>query len=269
MLIAQISDLHIAPPGEKTLGHVPMDENLRAVVAHINALDKRPDVVVVSGDITDMGDLASARYAREMLDAFAMPYYVVPGNHDSRAAILDAFGPAHCPSGLPGFACYTVDDFAIRLIALDSIIPGAPGGELCPARLNWLAQKLNEAPDLPSFIFLHHPPMHCGVLESDADGFIGASAFAALLNQHNNILRLTCGHIHLLATSGWSGTTVSTAPSIGMRLRLDLTKSRASAFYTTPPAYQLHLLTSEGNLVTHNVFMDQPGGPYAFEPINF
>ena len=268
MLIAQISDLHIAPPGEKTLGHVAMDKNLRAVVAHINALEMRPDVVVISGDITDLGDLESARYAREMLEALAMPYYVVPGNHDSRATLLEAFAPAHCPTDLPGFICYTVDDFAIRLIALDSTIAGECGGELCAQRLNWLAQKLDEAPDKPTFIFLHHPPLKCGVTESDADAFIGAGEFSALIRQHSNILRVSCGHIHLLTTSGWGGTALSTAPSIGMRLRLDLTKTHASAFFTDAPAYQLHLLTSEGHLVTHTNFMDKPGGPYAFTPIN-
>jgi 3',5'-cyclic AMP phosphodiesterase CpdA len=268
MLIAQISDLHIAPPGEKTLGHVAMDENLRAVVAHINAREMRPDVVVVSGDITDLGDLASARYAREMLDALVMPYYVVPGNHDNRATILEAFAPDHCPTDLPGFITYAVEDFDIRLIALDSTIPGGCGGKMCPARLNWLAQKLNEAPDKPVLIFLHHPPLKCGVTESDADDFIGAGEFSGLIRQHSNTLRVACGHIHLITVSGWGDTTVSTAPSIGMRLRLDLTKTHPSAFFTDAPAYQLHLLTPEGHLVTHTNFMDQPGGPYAFEPVN-
>lgn len=268
MLIAQISDLHLAPPGEKTLGHVPMDKNLRAIVAHINQLEIRPDVAVISGDITDLGDLESARYASKILDALAMPYYVVPGNHDSRATLLEAFAPSHCPTDLPGFICYTVEDFDIRLIALDSTIPGASGGELCPVRLTWLAQKLSEAPDKPTFIFLHHPPLKCGVTETDADDFIGAGEFSGLLRQHSNILRLSCGHIHLLTTSGWGGTALSTAPSIGMRLLLDLTKAQPSAFFTDAPAYQLHLLTSQGHLVTHTNFMDNPGGPYAFTPIN-
>lgn len=267
MLIAQISDLHIAPPGEKTLGHVAMDENLKAIVTHINQLEIRPDVAVISGDITDLADLKSAQYAREMLDALAMPYYVVPGNHDSRVTLLEAFSPAHCPSELPGFICYAIDDFDIRLIALDSTIAGECGGELCAQRLNWLAQKLDEAPDKPTFIFLHHPPLKCGVSESDADGFIGARGLSKLIRQHRNILRVSCGHIHLLTTSGWGGTSLSTSPSIGMRLRLDLTQTDPSAFFTDAPAYQLHLLTSEGHLVTHTNFMDKPGGPYAFEPV--
>ncbi len=267
MLIAQISDLHIAPPGEKTLGRVAMDENLRAIVAHINALLPRPDAVIVSGDITDMGDAASALYAREMLDALEMPYYVVPGNHDARATILDVFAPDHCRANLPGFACYTADVQDIRLIALDSTIPGAPGGELCPACLEWLAQTLADQPQKPSLIFLHHPPLLCGVLESDADGFIGAGEFAALIRPQKNILRITCGHIHLISFAGWSGTSLSTCPSIGMRLRLDLTQTKESAFFTDAPACQLHLLRHQGNLITHTQTLDTPGGPYAFEPL--
>jgi len=267
MLIAQISDLHIAPPGEKTLGRVPMDENLKVIVAHINALTPRPDVVIVSGDITDQGDLASARYARSMLDVLAMPYYVVPGNHDNRATILAAFAPEHCRADVPGFITYTVDAHDIRLIALDSTIPGAPGGELCPQRLEWLAQTLASHDDKPCLIFLHHPPLKCGVLESDADDFIGAEKFARLIRQHKNILRVTCGHIHLMTFAGWSGTSLSTSPSIGMRLRLDLTQTKESAFLTDAPAYQLHLHSHEGNLITHTQTMDDPGGPYAFEPL--
>jgi 3',5'-cyclic AMP phosphodiesterase CpdA len=267
MLIAQISDLHLAPPGEKTLGRVPMDENLKAVVAHINAQTPRPDVVIVSGDITDQGDLASAQYARSLLDVLAMPYYVVPGNHDARATLLEAFAPEHCRADLPGFITYAVEAHDIRLIALDSSIAHAPGGELCPARLDWLARTLAEQPDKPSLIFLHHPPLKCGVLESDADGFIGAEAFARLVRRHENILRITCGHIHLITCAGWSGTSLSTCPSIGMRLRLDLTQTKESAFLADAPAYQLHLYTYEGNLITHTQALDEPGGPYPFEPL--
>ena len=267
MLIAQISDLHIAPPGEKTLGRVAMDENLRAVVAHINAQVPRPDMVIVSGDITDQGDLASARYARSMLDALDMPYYVVPGNHDTRAVILEAFAPDHCRADMADFISYTVETHDIRLIALDSTIAGAPGGALCPARLKWLAQTLAEQPDTPSLIFLHHPPIKCGVPESDTDGFIGALEFANLIHAQSNILRVTCGHIHLMTFSGWGGTSLSTSPSIGMRLRLDLTQTLVSEFLTDTPSYQLHLHTGEGNLVTHTQLMDETGGPYQFAPL--
>ena len=73
---ALFSDTHVA---ENTTGA----EDLRLAVADVNTLDKL-DFVLISGDITDMNIANNLRTARQILDSLTIPYYIVPGNHDTK-----------------------------------------------------------------------------------------------------------------------------------------------------------------------------------------
>lgn len=265
MLIVQISDIHIAGPGLKTYGIAPMAENLTACVNHVNTLVPVPEVAIITGDITRSGREDETRRAAAILDRLAMPYYVVPGNHDDRATLWSVFGGQACPSMDNGFIQYTVDDYAVRLVGLDTTDPDGPGGEICPKRAAWLDARLSEDEEKPTAIFMHHPPVKCGVLETDMDGFAGADRLGDIVRNHSNIERLACGHIHLQANVRWHGTVVSTAPSTGMELALDLTLTRESEFILTDPGYQLHYWTPQRDLVTHTGYVRKMDGPYLFE----
>ncbi|MCF6322666.1 MAG: metallophosphoesterase, partial [Rhizobiaceae bacterium] len=162
MLIVQISDPHIAVPGEKAYGIAPTDEYLARCVEHINQLDPRPDVALVTGDITNEGGLGSAEHASRLLDKLQCPYYVIPGNHDDRSILRSVFGEKSCPSTDPDFIHYVIEGHEVRLIAIDSTKPGFPGGQICDARLQWLKQRLLEETHQPHIIFMHHPPVKCG-----------------------------------------------------------------------------------------------------------
>lgn len=266
MLIAQISDTHIVERGRKTLGVAPMEDNLARVIAHINALDPRPDVVLLTGDVTDNGTPEQMANAARLLDELDCPHYVIPGNHDTRAALWSQFGGAACPSRSGEFIAYVIDQFDMRLIALDSTIAGAAGAELCAARLAWLEGRLKEAPERPTLIFLHHPPVKCGVLETDQDGFIGAERFGAMVQRYASVERVICGHIHLPTHTGWHGTIVSTCPGMGMRLGLDLSMTKESEFLLDDPGYLLHHKSDQGVLVSHVIRVDAAKGPYPFTP---
>ena len=252
MLLAQISDPHIVENGRKTLNIAPTAENLSAIIDDINSRSPRPDAVVVSGDVTDTGSIKDTRNAVQILNALEIPYFVIPGNHDEREILWQYFKGNACPALKPGFINYVIDDFEVRLIALDSTIAGADGGELCTERLDWLDKALAAAPDRPTIIFMHHPPLKLGVLETDVDGFIGMNELAKIVAQYSNIERICCGHIHLPTHSRWNGTIVSTAPSSGMRLGLDLSMKKTSEFYFDAPAYQLH----------HWTVQKKPGHPH-------
>ncbi len=264
MLIAQISDTHIAEEGRKTFGIAPMAENLAACVAHINAQPLPVDVVLVSGDITNDGTEGEARRAAGILAGLDCPCYVIPGNHDDRGALWSVFGGGACPSRQGDFHSFSVADFPVHLLFVDSTRVGAAGGEICEARAAWLERALAESGDKPVVIVLHHPPLKCGVPESDQDGFLGAERFGEIVARHANIERVLCGHIHLHTHSRWAGTTVTTAPSTGMPLALDLTQSHPSEFLLDAPSYLLHHWTPDGDLVTHPVRVASLDGPFPF-----
>ena len=265
MLIAQISDAHIPGRGKKTYGIAPMAENLARCVDHINQCNPKPDVVLVTGDITCAGAIEEAEHAASLLDRLQSPYFIIPGNHDDHASLRSAFAEHAFPSGFQGFSNYVIEDFGVRLIAMDSTRPGAPGGEICQTRATWLDQRLSEAQERPTVIFMHHPPVKCGVLETDMDGFAGADLLGDVLEKYTNIERVLCGHIHLPSHVRWRGTVVSAAPSMGMQLGLDLTLKRPSEFFLEAPGYQLHSWTRQKDLVTHTVYVREVDGPYLFE----
>ncbi len=263
MLIAQISDTHLSGPGLKTFGIAPMAENLERCVAHINALTVMPDVVLHTGDLTNNFRRDEAQRAADILSDLNCPYYLVPGNHDDRDTMWDVFGGTACPTRAGGFLNYVVEG-AVRIIALDSLDAGKSGGMICESRATWLRAALAAGNNQPTVIFLHHPPMKCGVPESDLDGFDGADVLADIVSAYPNIERILCGHIHLLTHARWCGTVVTTAPSMGMQLNLDLSQSSPSKFLLSDPAYLLHHWIPEQRLITHCIQVNDAKGPFDF-----
>jgi len=264
MLIAQISDIHITAPGTRAYGVAPMAENLIRCVEHINRIVPQPDLVLLTGDITQQGLADEFSHAADLLAGLKMPYYVIPGNHDKREGLWAAFGGQACPSREGGFINYVVDDYDIRLIALDSTVPDASGGEICEARAAWLDRQLSGQRDKPSVIFMHHPPVKCGVIETDVDGFEGVDRLAAVIRKYKNIEKILCGHIHLPAHTRWQGTVVSTAPSIGMQLVLDFELQREE-FTLQQPGYLLHYWNKEQELITFSLNVDSNSQTYPFD----
>lgn len=264
MLIAQLSDTHITEPGKNAYGIVPTAENLACCVDHINQLDPQPDLVLITGDITATGLPQEAEHAASLLAKLHYPYYIIPGNHDDRTALWSVFGGHACPSRVGDFFNYVIDGYNIRLLALDSTMPGAPGGEICEDRADWLDQRLAEAREQPTIIFMHHPPLNFGILETDEDGFAGADRLGSVVEKYANIERIICGHVHLLVHASWRGTLVSSAPSMGLQLMLDLTLKHPSQFFPETPGYLLHYWTPERNLITHSVVIRETADPYPF-----
>lgn len=259
MLIAQISDLHISAVNKKTYGVAPMSEYLQHCISHINQLNPKPDLVLVTGDITSAGKAEEFEQAVSLLSQLIAPYYVIPGNHDNKLNLINAFKDVPCMSAhiaseaSKEFINYVINDYDVRLIAIDSTSINEPGGEICETRATWLQECLALEPEKPTVIFMHHPPLQLSIPESNLDGFIGANRLGDIVEQNPNIERILCGHVHRSTFSRWRGTIVSTAPSIGMELHLDLTMKQESQFSLQTPEYQLHHWTAEKNLISHTV----------------
>ncbi len=267
MLIAQISDTHIAGWGKKTFGIAPMAENLAHCVEHINALEPQPDLVLVTGDITNNGLREEMERAADILQRLRPPFYVIPGNHDERTILIEVFGHDACPTESTSFVNYVIEEYALRLITVDSTVPGAAGGEICPERAEWLDARLGEDMERPTIIFMHHPPLRFGVPETDIDGFEGRERFWQVIAKYPQVARVLAGHIHLAALAHRDGVVVSTAPSVGMRLTLDLTLRHPSEFILDDPAYQLHYWSPDQHLVTYTVHVRGPERSYPFAEI--
>ena len=265
MIVAQLSDPHIVAPGERLYGRLDTAEFLARAVAEINRLDPLPDVTVITGDLVDLGAPAEYAHLRRLIAPLAMPVFVIPGNHDAREPLRQAFaGDGYLPEA--GFLQYAVEHHALRLIALDTHIPGQGGGTLCAERLDWLDRTLAAAPQHPTLVMMHHPPFATGIARMDRAGLDTGAALAAVVARHPQVQRILCGHLHRAIEARFAGTVAGTAPSTAHQFSLDLREGAPLRYRLEPAGYQLHLWQEGVGLVTHTaVFGDWPG-PYPLRP---
>lgn len=258
-VVAQISDLHIGRPGSRMDERYRTAEHLARAVAHLNALQPRPDVALATGDLVDEGSPEEYARLRELLAPLAMPIFVVPGNHDDREALRAAF-----PETLPaeGFLNYAVEDYPVRLIALDTHVPGAPGGLICDARADWLSRRLAERPEKPTIIFMHHPPFRTGLQAMDRMGLEGAERLERAIGPYCNVERIVCGHLHRPILRRFGDTVASVCPSTAHQLALDLVSADKISTVMGAPACQLHVwFGAESGLVTHTSYVGVETSP--------
>lgn len=264
MLIAQITDTHLKSGGRLAYGKVDTAAALSNSVAHVNALNPRPDAVIITGDLADMGRPEAYALFREIVDGLAMPYYVIPGNHDETLAFRDAFqNHAYLPSDGP-FLHYAVEDYSVRLVGLDTTVRGKPHGLLCAERLDWLDRKLTEFPEKTTLIFMHHPPFLTGIGHMDRQNCRNAEGLDEVVRRHTQVVRITCGHVHRPMQTLWAGVCAGIAPGTSHSVALDLNPDGPPAFVLEPPACQLFYQTGDGNLVSHLSFIGDFEGPHPF-----
>jgi len=122
MLIAQISDMHVTAEGTLLYKRLDTAGYLERAVAHILGLDVRPDVVIATGDLVDGGKAEEYARLRGLLAPLPMPVYLIPGNHDARDSLRAAF-PDHAYLPKEGFLQYAIEDYPLRLIGLDTLVP--------------------------------------------------------------------------------------------------------------------------------------------------
>jgi 3',5'-cyclic AMP phosphodiesterase CpdA len=258
VIVAQISDPHITVEGGKADRLYETAAHLRRAVDHLNNLPAPPDAVLVTGDCADRGALPEYERLRELLRPLRAPVYLIPGNHDDRLTLRQVFGDQGAQP-MADFIQYTVDAGPLRLLALDSLVPGEDGGLLCPARLEWLAARLREAPSRPTLLFMHHPPFATGLRSLDGMGLAGADALGAIVAAAPQVERVVAGHVHAAMQRRFYGSLAVTCPSTAHQVLLDLARPERLAVHMGPPACLLHVWSEATGLVTHTSAIAAPG----------
>ncbi|MCA3243428.1 MAG: phosphodiesterase [Rubrivivax sp.] len=266
-LLVQLSDLHIKAGRRPAYGLVDTAAMLEACVEQVARQHPDADAVVITGDLVDHGTLQDYALLRELLAPLLArqartPVYLLPGNHDEREALREAF-PEHAHLRQGGrFVQYEVHVGPLRLLALDTVVPGEGGGALCEERLAWLATRLAQSTE-PTVILMHHPPFDTGIGHMDLIGLQGAAEFEAVIAPHRQIERILCGHLHRAIQARVGGTLAGTCPSPAHQVALDLHPQAPDCFVMEPPGYQLHHWDGR-RLVTHTAVVGEYAGPYRF-----
>jgi 3',5'-cyclic-AMP phosphodiesterase len=255
--IAQISDIHLRKQGELVEGRIDTAAFLAVCVDRINNLPARAQLVVASGDLADTGSMDEYLHLKNLLDKLAVPYVVMPGNHDTREGMRTAFGEtAALPAAAANHLQYLVELPGLNLICLDTLDEGKEGGWLCIDRLDWLHDTLS-AYKTPCLIFLHHPPFDCGIAGMDKIKLANPQALMDVLSDHSHVIGLSCGHVHRTVFTRWGDLPACICPSPAHQIHLDARPDASLAWTLEPGGFLLHQWDGK-NLVTHGVLGPTP-----------
>jgi Icc protein len=209
--LLHLSDTHLLAGGNRLYGFVDSTKHLADLFDELEASGGRPEAIVFTGDLADRGEPGAYDRLREIVDPAAerlgAKVIWVMGNHDDRAAfranLLDEL-----PSTSP------IDDVqeinGLRIITLDSTVPGHHHGEVTPEQLDWLADVLAvPAPD-GTILAMHHPPVP-SVLDLAASVELRDQGPLAQVLRGTDVRSIIAGHLHYSSTATFAGIPVSVA----------------------------------------------------------
>jgi Icc protein len=265
MLICQLTDLHVCGAGLSSNRVSETNMLTGRAFRAVAALRPAPDVVVITGDLTESG--LAAEYANLVAlirKYLTLPVYVIPGNHDRRDNFRRDLAHLSGVTADPVYVQYAVDDYPVRLVMLDTLVPGHGHGELRDEQLSWLDRTLAAVPDKPTMIGMHHPPFICGIAHMDGINLRNAEAFAAAIGRHAQVKRIICGHHHRPIFTGLAHALASISPSVAHQVELSFDPADKGSFNFEPPAFHLHRWTAADGFVTHTAYVENFPGPFPF-----
>lgn len=267
MIIAHITDLHVRPRGLPAMRVCETNTLTERALRRIAEFHPKPDALVISGDLTNNGlpseYAALAEMLRRLID---IPVYVIPGNHDHRENLRAALGHLPGVTSHPTFIQFAVDDLPVRIVMLDTHIPGKTDGELCAERLAWLDATLAAAPDKPTIMVMHHPSFACGIQHMDGIILRDPAAFNAIIARHTQVHLVLTGHHHRQITTRIAHATAMIGPGVAHIVDLDLFSNNPGTWSLEPACFLLHCWVEGQGIVTHTGFVERAPGPYQFIP---
>lgn len=265
MLIAHLTDLHVRPHGLPAYRTAETNMLTERALDAVLALDPRPDLVLITGDLTDNGLPTEYENLKRMLSRLPMPVWLIPGNHDRRENLKSMLADFPGLSQHPQFAQWATDLGPVRMIGLDTVVPGSGAGRLCAERLAWLEERLAEDTTKPTIVAMHHPAFVCGIHHMDRINLIeGTAEFEAIIRRNPQVVRILAGHHHRPIQALFAGTLAMVGPSVAHQVVLDLNDRAPAQFNFEPAAFHLHLWTEAAGLVTHTAYVEKAPGPFPF-----
>lgn len=209
--LLHLSDPHLLGGPDPLYGVVDSEARLIQLFDEVKASGARPEAVIFTGDLADKGDPEAYRKLRAIVDPACedMGAEVIwaMGNHDNRAnfreGLLDQ--PGH---DAPVDNSYFIN--GLRVITLDTSVPGFHHGELSTSQLDWLGRELDTpAPD-GTILALHHPPVPSVLDLSVLVELRDQSALASVV-RNSDVRTILAGHLHYSTTATFAGIPVSVA----------------------------------------------------------
>jgi 3',5'-cyclic AMP phosphodiesterase CpdA len=242
--LVQLSDPHVGA----TWGFGDPAARFEAAVEAVLALPDRPDALLLTGDLADHAADKEYELVRVTVASLGLPVYVLPGNHDDRAALRRHFDvpgegdePVH----------YAVDLGPLRLIALDTKRDGRDDGALGEDQLEWLDVELAATQDRPVLLAMHHPPFALGIPVWDDLGLVHGDrlALAEIVRRHPHVRRIVAGHVHRAIAADVAGRLALSVPSTYVQARLHFGATELE-LVDEPAGFAVHAI-KDGELTSY------------------
>lgn len=188
--IAQFTDIHLFADKREAVKGVQTWHSFQKVLDHFKHLPQTPDLLLLTGDLSQDETTESYCLLRDALAPLHIPTYWIPGNHDRSDLLASILGDA------PFSTEKQIQIGEWQILLLDSVIPGAVQGRLSDATLDWIEDHLTRNPAMPTLIALHHPPLAVESAWMDAIGLENSAEFRALIHRHPQVKAVICGHVH-------------------------------------------------------------------------
>lgn len=209
--IVHLSDTHFVAGDAPLYGAVDSETHLRDLLIELAGSGARPEAIVITGDLADHGDPEAYAQLRRMVEPVAADLGAqviwVMGNHDDRGNFREGLLRQH-PSTSPIDRVYWVN--GLRIISLDSTVPGHHYGEVTGAQLDWLAEELSSAAPHGTILAMHHPPIP-SVLDLAVLVELREQDSLAEVLEGSDVRSIIAGHLHYSTTSTFAGIPVSVA----------------------------------------------------------
>jgi 3',5'-cyclic-AMP phosphodiesterase len=210
-VLAHVSDTHLLDGGAALGGVADTVAALGRAAEQVARIGGALDAILVTGDVADLGEPDAYRIAREALEPLAEATGArlvwVMGNHDERGPFREEL-LREPPSDRPVHAI--VDVQGLRVIALDSTVPGYHHGALDAESLEWLDAVLLEPAQHGTVLALHHAPIATPVALMDVLELRGQAELADVLSG-SDVRLILGGHLHYATNGSFAGIPVSVA----------------------------------------------------------
>lgn len=209
-VVVHISDTHLLESG-KLYGSVDTDQYLTNLLERLVASGTDIDALIFTGDLADQAEPAAYRRLRDIIEPYAHKLEAVVvwvmGNHDEREPFSEILLDQE-PSSAPQDRVYDLG--GLRLIALDTSVPGFHHGELSPDQLQWLANELATPAPHGTILALHHPPIPTPIVLMGMIELEDQEALAAVV-EGTDVRAVLAGHLHYSTFSTFAGVPISVA----------------------------------------------------------
>lgn len=241
VLLAQLSDTHFNMGARNV-------ERVERVMAFLAELPQRPDLILVTGDIADEGEVEEYQQARAALAA-DIPVLVLPGNHDDRGNMRQVlFGQD--PGYEPINNVHRGDGVTVAL--LDSSIPGKPEGRLEDQTYAFLEDVLAQtAADDTVLVAMHHPPMPVQSTVVDPIRLTNPERLAEIVAGDARIAAVLTGHVHAGLMTQFAGKPLIVAPSVSSTIGCEwetAAPGHVPIDFAPDPSLVFHSITDAGLL---------------------